>query len=759
MSRSFLKTLGLGTGALSLFGCALATPPPEPSTIAERLAMIPAHLPGLAQSVTLRWNAHQVPFIEAATDADAAYALGVVHAHLRLGQMELGKRIVQGRLSEMTGPFLINVDKALRILDFGKAADEILATMPGETRTWLASYVAGINAYKATLSEAQLPHEYALFNLDPAEPWTPQDSLALGRLAGTDVNWLAWFRLLKGADQPEFDERFQAAVARGQASAPSMPTAEEDADLRYLNAILESYSKSGSNSVVVGAARSATGKGMIANDPHLGFLIPNAWLLLGVESPSYKLVGMMPPGVPAFAFGRTPHIAWGGTNLRGLSSDLVDLTEEEAVEFSKEEETVWVRSWFDAEVSPRQSAFGPVISDAALVPNPTERILALRWMGHAPSDEITALLGVAKARDWAGFVAALEPFSVPGQNFLFVDNTGGIGHVVATHLPKRPPEHGERLFVPPGVSEQAWAEILTTKSLPKVFNPPAGVLHSANNRPAETDYPIGYLFPPDERHRRVGQLLGMREKLTLEDLKALQQDTVSLNSLSVIDALADVNPVDWAPEPQTALRALRTWDGAFAVEATEPVLFIALMEALIPQVFKGAGHPQGTGPQTLVDLVDRLSALPRPTRQRYVQHALKEAIDRSEGKKWGDIHRLSLKYQMAQIPVLGNRYKLGDYPLGGSLETVQKAAHPLTADRHNAFFGAQSRHLSDMSDPDANFFVLIGGNDGWINSQNANDQTDLFLKGEYIQMPLTGGAVRERHFPHQTIMVPSSDTN
>ena len=140
------------------------------------------------EASTVRWNAQQVPFIEAQTDKDAAYALGLVHAHLRLGQMATLRRILQGRISESAGPFTIRFDHAIRTFGFYRSADEVYAALPKTSRDWFDSYVLGINDYTARLRRRDLPHEFRLLNIK-REPWTPQDSIAFGRASGVDLNW------------------------------------------------------------------------------------------------------------------------------------------------------------------------------------------------------------------------------------------------------------------------------------------------------------------------------------------------------------------------------------------------------------------------------------------------------------------------------------------------------------------------------------------------------------------------------------------
>ncbi|MDE0203957.1 MAG: penicillin acylase family protein, partial [Rhodospirillaceae bacterium] len=179
--------LALGAAAVALSACALLTPLPKQKDVTERLAAFPtAGLP-LDAPVTIHWSEQQIPFIEAESDGDAAFALGLVHAHLRLGQMATMRMIARGRVSEMIGPMGVDIDHGLRTLAYGRAAAEIERGMDADTRMWVQRFVDGVNHYQDTAAE--LPHDFDVLGLEP-EPWTVEDVFAMGRLAGTDVNWL-----------------------------------------------------------------------------------------------------------------------------------------------------------------------------------------------------------------------------------------------------------------------------------------------------------------------------------------------------------------------------------------------------------------------------------------------------------------------------------------------------------------------------------------------------------------------------------------
>lgn len=764
--RGLMRLAAAALASGSLAACGALAPLPQPTTVAERLAVFPTDGLPLSAPVTIRWDGHQIPFIEAADDGDAAFALGLVHAHLRLGQLAVVRRIVQGRLSESAGPFTIDLDHAIRTLDFYRGGDAILAAMPATTRAWMDRYVAGVNHYAERMPAHAAPHEFAVLALE-WEPWTARDSIALSRAAGVDINWEVLLALLSIPDAGERD-RLAARVLEGDAGglrvlAPMAGATGERPALARFAGLAGMAGRSGSNSVVVSGARSASGGALVANDPHLAFIFPNAWMIAGLRSPSYAMVGMMVPGTPVFGFGRSEHIAWGGTNLRARSSQFVDVSGLPAGEITTIRHRIGVRLWPTVERKSRMTAFGPVLSDLDLLAG-AEGTFAVRWAGHEVTDETTALLAAMRARDVGAFRTAMAGFAFPPQTFLAADSAGRIAKVVAARVPARDPANGFDIIASPERSTADWARRWTGADLPARSDPPEGFFASANDRPApDGDRPFGGVFPQDERIRRLTALVSGLDRPTLDDLARIQIDVVSPVALTVVEALRD----DLAALPATgpgeraALAMLLGWDGAYGAASAAPAVFETLLTALAPEVYRRLGRP---GDEALHERLGRLAPflaedfgrLSPQDRREALEGALAAAGRAAErGTVWGDLHRLRIGHVLAAAPVLGSRYVLDTVPVSGGRETVLKTAHPTTDQPHLTMFGAQARHLSDMADPDANRFVLLGGQDGWIGSASFADQAGPFLDGTAITVPLSPAAVAKA-FPQAMRLRPAA---
>ncbi len=748
MSRTIVMA-----GLLALLqGCA-ALSPTQVSTDDRLLAFAAATdratAPDLEKPVEIFWSQEQIPYIVAETDRDLAYTLGLVHQHLRSGQLAVMKRISQGRISEMAGPFTRDIDHALRILDYGYAAPKVVADWPLETRAWMSAFVAGMNHYQDHARKQ--PPEYGLLGIDP-EPWTMEDLVTIGRLAGTDVTWLSYVSLLPLRDSADWEETWRRALESGgmPPGVLSENLSTEEATQRMV-AFLTGLSKSGSNSLVIAPERSAKGTALIANDPHLGLNLPNLWLLAGVKSPSYNAVGLMVPGLPFVALGRNEALGWGGTNLRAASSNLYDVSNEPDGSIEVAEVEIGTRFWFDDTRQVRRSAFGPIISDSSYVPAKEGEAIALRWVGHEPTDEITAFLSANKATTPEAFREAYRNYGVSAQNMLFAGIDGDIGQILAIQAPERQPGPPADLVLLSDDPSAAWGAFDNSTNLPFVVNPESGFLASANNKPQQTDRILGYFFSPDDRVARMAELVEATPKLTVQDLMAFQQDVVSPTSQRLAQDLATFASSARA-QPEAFVRRVAEWDGSYAVESSGAPAFELLMTAVARALY---GDKDGKVPGQKEQwsylqsfLLRDLEDLPAAKRDDLMRDAVTEAAKMVESfPTWGTLHRLRIGHIMSQAPLIGSRFVLDRVPISGSRETLWKTAHGLIDGPHDARYGAQSRHISDMGDRNANYFVLLGGQDGWLGSANYADQVPLWLEGRYLTLPLDPERARA-DFPH-----------
>jgi len=711
----------------------------------ERLALFPTNNLPLEAPATIYWDEHLIPFIAAQTDADCAFLLGMVHTHLRQGQMELIRRVVQGRLAESAGPLATKVDHSLRIINLAVAVDSIEQILAVVTKNWLLNYVKGINHYLAQVP-TRAP-ELKMLGITP-EPWQLKDILTISRLMAVDVNWFNWFQWLKLQDKPYFNELWQRFVAVGAQSTPSFPNQSS-----ALGAFIAAGIKSGSNALVVAGSKSADSCALIASDPHLGLQVPNTWIIAGYQCPSFHVLGLMFPGIPMVLVGRNPAIAWAGTNMRSASSDLYEVNTTAADSLPVRNDRVKVRWWRDKTLPIRTSNLGPIISDAPLLPAKSTQTLAMKWVGHQPSDEFTAFLKVNQATNWNHFREAFGSYGVSGQNFVYADTVGHIGLVLAVQLPKRHPELVPQLCLNPDSAHHHWQGVIKPSELPSIYDPPAGFLASANNRTVILEPPLGYFFSANDRIDRLSELLSQSEPIDLQALQRIQLDVFVPSAIKlrnqVIERIVKSDLIDSSNQKMVDLfQQLQQWDGYYHVESRGAVAFEIFRYHFIQDFYthiyddEAANLLRGSEHANLLlsqDLQQRDSTLINSGLQVALKKASKE---HQKFANWGDMHRLQLTHPLGNIPLFGRRFRFGDYPAAGSYNSAMKTAHQTVNQRHATFYGANARFISRLKDPNENYFVLLGGQDGWLGSPNLVDQVPLWLAAKYLKIPLELTAIR-----------------
>lgn len=749
-------TMRLARSFAILSRAVLARGPLRTRDLDARLAAFPAERLPVEKPVEIRWNAHQIPWITAQTDRDCAVALGAAHAHLRLTQLEVLRKVAYGRVAEMAGPAAIDVDRALRTLGIADAVAGILAMQPPETTAWLEGFVDGLN--HAIEAAPEDPPDFKLLGLS-RERWSAADVMAVGRAAVADVNWVVWLRLIPLRRDPGWPDLWDKLLAHGTGTIANLA----GFDLETLLAGALGAALKGSNAYAVHADASATGSALLASDPHLPISVPNIWMAAGYRSPSYHCVGFQLPGLPFTAFGRNPDLAWGGTAPHTASSDLFDLSALRFEPFDMRTETIRVRGGRDETVEIRTSRYGPIISDAV----PMNATYALRWVGHEPSDELSSMLALNRARTFADFREAADGMAVPGQNWIVAERSGSIAKQIAAKLPRRPHAPLADLVSKPEAIAH-WDAYVTAKDFPPERDPPRGFVVSANDRPEDTPAPLSFFYSPVDRVERIAQVLADARPVTLAAMTALQRDVAVPGAtalrdrlLRLVKAAGELPSRPGAPSREEVLSArgevvppLVDWDGSYPEDSRGALAFELLVAHVSAHYHSQAERAFYGAVFTARTLIARDLHEPRTELVAAVARALvATATQLKRYRVWGDIHRLRLAHVLGGLPVVGRRLVFADLPVGGTSDSVMKTAHPAVPRPHRAFYGSIARFACDLGDPDSATGVLLTGQDGWLGSDTMLDQLPLWREGRAIPLPLTPEGVARR-FPRTLSIAP-----
>jgi acyl-homoserine lactone acylase PvdQ len=738
-----------------------------------------AAIAGLGGRVEVRFDAAGVPFVTAGSARDAAAALGWLHANDRMFQMELTRRAAVGRLAELFGERALGFDRRIRRLGFPAANERLLAAASAGTRELLEAYAGGVNAWLEARG-GDLPPEFRILRHRP-EPWRPADSVAvifvMARTLSpvTDPPEDDYFRFLR-AFGPE-----RARELAGDADAVIFEEVERLA--RELAAAPEALGRRaegsglGSNNWAVAPARSANGRALVANDPHLGLGLPNVWYVASLDAPDYRALGMTLPGAPGVVLGRGPKLAWACTNLYVDDVDVfVERLDETGTKVLRGEawvpitvttDTIRVHGGEPVAVEVRSTDRGPLL-DADPERGLPARSLA--WVGWEGADQMAAFVALARAGSVEEVPAAVASFAFPAQNVVAAD---AAGRLVWTPLGRAPARFGwdGRFAAPAWRADVGWNGLVPAAENPVLLDPEAGLITTANSflpvaQPAwfEGDFDTPF------RMERIRELLAARSDWSVAALARLQSDVVSPWARLAVARIG----VDYEGDAGRAARTLAAWDGAMS--ARGPAALFALVEReLLRAVFEDeaerAGLPRfGTRWRLLRALEGEISpawfddvATPAVEDRRATLAGALERAWRDGVARWGErvetwpydtIHTLTLGHALDSAPLVGRWFERGPFALPGSATTVLALHGPWVDGAIDIAYGPSMRLVTDAGDPDSTVAVLPGGQSGHPADPRYDDQLPLWLAGETRPLPWRPEAV-ERAAVERLALVPA----
>jgi len=566
---------------------------------------------GLGDRVKIVRDRNGIPHIYGNSDKDAWFGLGFAHAQDRLWQMEMNRRIGAGRLSEILGDKTIGTDKFLRTLSVYHFAKRTVDNLDATTRAVLQAYADGINAFIA-VNDGPLPPEFQILGVTP-EPWTIADSLVWSKMMAWDLgaNWrteIMRFQMVQaGLNERQLTELFPPYPGDAPVALPDLATLYDGVkfDEKQFAAIPPSVvpdRANGSNNWVVAPSRTASGKPLLANDPHLGLSAPPIWYFAHIEAPGLKVIGASLPGLPGIILGRNDRIAWGFTNTGPDVQDMFIerlmpgdagqyLTPTGSAKFVVRREVIKVKGADDVTIDVRSTRHGPVISDASGSSAKVAgkgHVLAFAWTAlRDDSGAARAFLRMNRAKNWTEFVASLGEYDVPQQSMVFADIDGNIGYYAPGRIPVRKAANRVRGFMPvPGWdATYDWDGYVPFEELPHIYNPERGYVMTANHKIVADSYPhhLTYEWTAPYRARRIEELLAAREKHTMDSFRAIQSDVKSLVATDLLPRLTKVDAA--SASAGKALDLMRKWDGEMNRHRPEPLIFMAWMRNLTKLVY------------------------------------------------------------------------------------------------------------------------------------------------------------------------------
>jgi penicillin amidase len=724
---------------------------------------------GLERPVEVLRDRWGVPHIYAASAADLFFAQGFVTAQDRLYQMEIWRRAGAGELAEVLGPAFLGRDRFARLVRYRGDMNAEWQSYAPDARAIAEAFARGVNAL-VRHSGARLPVEFQLLGFRPGE-WKAEHVLL--RISGLLMVRNASAELTRA----EMVEKLGLEAAMKYLPTDPIRRPELDRELsleglspqllagyRAAIAVPTLHGGEGSNNWVVDGARSATGKPLLANDPHRPILLPSLRYVVHLVGPGWNVIGAGEPAVPGVATGHNERVGFGITIDGYDQADLyVEKTDPqnpdrylykgqwEGMRVEREKINVKGRA-APIEVELKFTRHGPVIYED----RKGNRAVALRWAGSEPGTAgYLGSLSLDRARNWKEFQAALEGCKVPALNYVYADVEGNIGWVAAGLAPVRKNWSG-LLPVPGHTGRYEWERFLPVAELPQLYNPARHYVATANHNILPKGYPhaVGFEFAAPFRFQRIDEVLRTGKKFTVEDFERLQHDETSLPARELVGMLEE--------RDSPAVRLLKKWDCVLSKDSAAAAFFEVWLRQLpvsyVQSQIPAEARQMVSRNLTVASLLEVLRAAPAATRHRILEDSLEAAVRAARtllgedmaAWRWGRVHTLRLRHPLSNSEERSRVFDLGPVERGGDGNTPNATG----GSGLQQGSGASYRHVLDLADWDRSVFTSVPGESGQPGSPHYADLLPLWAQGQYAPLAFTRKAV-EKATRHRLLLEPA----
>jgi penicillin amidase len=772
----------------------------SPAALTEQQQAI--KIKGLKDRVTITRDERGIPYVEAKSDEDLYFAQGYVTAQDRLWQMDLVRRTARGELAEMLGPGPNNVavdqDKLHRTYGFAQAAEAEVAQAAPKVRALLEAYASGVNAYAASLDPKSMPSEFQILQYS-FRPWTPADSYIIGKIffeALSDTWRLDIMRQALSSLPAEKrngllpkmspidvlvvgkDVQAKPATQRtARRSEDFAPLSREALDALAANQAvatsalerigLHSDALAASNDWVISGSHTVTGKPLLADDPHLRPSAPSIWHMIHLSAPGVRVAGVTSPGVPGVIIGHNDRIAWGFTNV---GPDVQDLYLEK-FDPANPKRYQTPQGWQDAVIRQEQikvrkgftSEFDTVVHEVTvtrhgpIIFEADGKRYALRWTALDPSkNKHDVSYSLNRARNWNEFNTALESFTAPTQNIVYADVDGHIGYHAAGVVPIR--KSGDGSVPYDGATDAGeWTSYIPVSKLPNLYDPPSGIIVTANQRIVGTDYPyfLTHSWAQPYRARRIFDLLNEKPRHSTDDFRRIQGDVYSIaGKLFAQEAVKLLKPKLTASDEKlrATLDAFEKWDGRINAESPVAPILSQMRIAFRSKILTGALGPdlvrtfQWSNFDTTLDRIIKNQPadwLPKefPSYADLMRASYDEAIANltknigaDEMKwTWGELAKARFPHPLGGAPLIGAQFTIPAFPQNGTGGLLGATV--------NVGAAVSMRLIADLSDWDKTQQGIALGQSGSPKSPHWSDQLADWRAVTPREFPFTAAAV------------------
>ncbi len=740
---------------------------------------------GLVNEVNVLRDSYGIPHVYAKTEADLYYAIGFLMAQDRLWQMDLLRRVTQGRLSEIFGKDQLDTDVLMRALRIQEKSEKIIKTVSPEILSIIEAFSDGVNEY---IMHYQLPPEFKILGYHP-ELWKPVHSINLIGYMSWDLTSGWRFELLLQQLQNELPkEQIVDLIPDMHNHKTAVYSDLQSAQIKTGKTILvasENLEKigaqifSGSNNWAVSGKKSKSGKPLLANDMHLGLFAPGIWYQMHQKiEGKLNVTGLVLPGQPFVIAGHNDSIAWGMTNVmvddidfyaEKLNADSTKyLLDGEWKNLTVKKEKIQTKEGKLIEKTLKFTHRGPIVNDFK---NYQETPISIRWIGNEMSNEIRTVYMLNRANNWSDFREAVKSFKSISQNIIYADVRGNIGLQCSAGVPIRA---GNSIRIYPGDSSKYdWTGVVPFDELPFEYNPERGYVSSANNKTAPDDYPyyISHWFDQPSRINRIREMLEEKDQLDINDFQKMHSDVKSKKSeeLTPVFIQALQNESGMNSTEKSAFETLKNWDYELKIESSGATIFEILYRKLFenlvrddlsPELFNALLEQQTLLENLVINILPERNSMWIDDKRTSEIESFNDIIVRSfeetvsdlknelgkypEEWKWGKIHSFRMSHPLGSVNILNKLFQLnrGPFEMPGSFHTVCPYSYSYN-NLYKVNHGASHRHIFDLSNWNNSITVIPTGISGIPASSFYLDQLELYINNRYHDDPFSDNNVQE----------------
>jgi penicillin amidase len=740
-------------------------------------------LPGLKANVDIYTDPYGVPHVFAKNEDDLFFTAGYIAASERLFQLSTVALSVRGELASALGDDLLGSDIYLRTWRIHATAKKMINAMAPDNRRIFEFFCKGINS-RIDEVKNDPPIEFKILGIDPPY-WDPSIVAGYARMMAHEMQGAWEPEIVYGAVASYFGEEKLAELIPGYSA--NLPIIAGDT-LNYLKPVFDEIIKQefalrdlfgkhnadvGSNNWVVSGKLTASGKPLLANDPHLAYTQPPRWFEIHLKGGRFDVSGTCIAGIPIPVIGQNSKVAWGFTNSMVDDVDFFVETinpnnpneyksDDKWLPMEIVEENIPLKNGSDTTITIRMTHHGPIISDIHGLLTQKNIAMSMSWTGHWVTTEMDAWVTLNTMENWDDFSAGVELFGVPGQNIVYADVEGNIGWRPAVFVPIR--KDGFSMIPRPGHdSSYDWKGKVPYDEMPYLYNPDKGFISTANNKTIDNSFPyyISGLWADPSRAEQIQRRLNAIENMTVDDMKSIQLDHTSPFAQEVIPYIWSTETGEEIGNLKRAYEFLKKWNGVESVDSEAALVFHATMRNLVLNIYGdelallGDNYLEAytglkylvhrkirevlkTGESSWIDNITTPNHV--ETLNEIVTKSVVDAVEELEytygvnvsNWKWGDAHTLTHPHMLSDVKILNWLFNLnvGPFRSGGSDKTPNAGGYSFN-EPYLQTAGASMRRIVDFSNMNETQFILPTGQSGIPSSPHYRDQAEMYHSGEY----------------------------